>query len=146
VSGGVEFYFLSCSQYALAAELIKSEFVTLLATASASTLHYHVYDDEQYSTLAPPITAFQVFLHVSENQPSFLDTQITAKTMVCVFPFGPIFDAIYRLSTTSNYLFITDLITSNNSTTQWANFCRYLGVYFVNGRFSRRFFHEAKCN
>ena len=56
----------------------------------------------------------------------------TCKT-VCL-RFGPAFDAVCK-----------SIVTSNNIVIQWAQSCRYLGVYLVSGRSLRCCFDEAKC-
>ena len=83
--------------------------------------------------LSPSVTGLQELLQICESELNALDMKINAQKTTCI-RFGPAFGAT-----------CANLITCSNSLIRWATSCRYLGIYFVNGRVLRCSFDEAKC-
>jgi len=84
--------------------------------------------------LAPSVTGLQILLTACENELSNLDMAVNVKKSMCM-RFGPRFSAP-----------CANIISIYGGPLEWVCSCRYLGVYFVSGRYFRCCFDKLKSS
>ena len=82
--------------------------------------------------IAPSVTALQEMLIICDQQLSFLEMQLNPKKSVCI-RIGPRYEYV-----------CPPLTTISGNQINWAQSCRYLGVYLLSARNFKCSFHNAK--